>query len=253
MTYPKITSADDNAEPGTDQPSEPPSPPNLGPGGYLPPVAAAAARFIEVRANGEHIGEHSLTAMPFVHGVDGSSIQVSDAAEPDAMWFKLIGGVLTTTPAGDEQQASAKFDMREAVVLAHCIVVLARRRGYDIPDTLAEASALAYEERQRWADPEPEADELGYDTDIVGAFAEAASWAHRWTTERQRTERVAAELFEASAELARIEALHTPYTDEHGRKRCRGCIAGYDPATRQLTHCAWPCPTEQARRGELPS
>lgn len=251
MTYPKITSADDTAEPGTDQPSEPPSPPNLGPGGYLPPVAAAAARFIEVRANGEHIGERGITAMPFVHGVDGSSIQVSDAAEPDGMWFRLIGGHHNTTPAGDEEHTTAKFDIREAVVLAHCIVVLARRRGYDIPDTLAEASALAYEERQRWADSEPEpelqaaADGEPYDIDTVGALGEAAAWARRWSTERQRADGLA-------AELERIDALHVPYIDEHGTKRCRGCIAGYDPRTRDLTHCKYPCPTARARGGELP-
>lgn len=245
MTYPKITSAD-GAEPDTDQPSEPPK---MGAGGYLPPIppiADATTRFIEVRANGEHINDHGVTAMPFVHGLDGSSIQVSDAVEPDAMWLRLIGAHHNTTPAGDEEHATAKLNVREAVVLAHCIIVLARRRGYDIPDTLAEAAALDHEARQRWAEPEPDADDAApYDIDTVGALGEAATWARRWATERARADALA-------AELARVDALHTVYVDEHGTKRCRGCIAGYDPRTRELTHCAHPCPTSRARGGELP-
>lgn len=260
MTYPKITSADD-AEPGADQPSEPSPPPKLGAGGFippLPPLAEAAARFIEVHTSIEAEADreppkYGSTVMPFVYGLDGSSIQVSDAGAANAMWFRLIGGHHNTTPAGDEEHTTAQFDIREAVVLAHCIVVLARRRGYNIPDTLAEASALAHEERKRWAEPEPEpelqaaADAFGelYGIDTVGALAEAAAWARRWSTERQRADGLA-------AELERIDALHAPYIDEHGVKRCRGCIAGYDPRTGQLTHCAYPCPTARARGGELP-
>jgi hypothetical protein len=255
MTYPKITSADDT-EPGADQPSEPPVLPKLARGGVLPPLAEAAARYIEVHTGLDAEADreaptYGLTAMPYVHGLDGASIQVSDAAEPDGMWFRLIGGHHNTTPAGDEEHTTAKFDIREAVVLAHCIIVLARRRGYNIPDTLAEASALAHEERKRWAEPEPEpelravGDGESYDIDTVGALGEAATWARRWSTERQRADGLA-------AELERIDALHAPYTDEHGAKRCRGCIAGYDPRTRELTHCAYPCPTARARGGELP-
>lgn len=253
MTYPKITSADD-AEPGADQPSEPPSPPNLEPGGYLPPVAAAAARYLDIHSQVERAGEGGLRSMPFVHGLDGSSIQVSDSSNADAaLWLNLIGGQHSTTAASDEGMTSAQVGIREAVVLAHAIVVLARRRGYDIPDTLAEASALAYEERKRWAEPDPEpelqaaADAFGelYDIDTVGALGEAATWARRWSIERKRADGLA-------AELERIDALHAPYVDEHGAKRCRGCIAGYDPRTRELTHCAYPCPTARARGGELP-
>jgi hypothetical protein len=262
MTYPKITSDDDRAEPGADHPSEPPVLPKLAPGGVLPPLAEAAARYIEVHTGIEAEADreaptYGLTAMPYVHGLDGSSIQVSDAAEPDGMWFRLIGGRDYATPAGDEEHTTAKFDIREAVVLAHCIIVLARRRGYNIPDTLSEASALAHEERKRWAEPdpgpepgpvdvEPEADPgEPYDIDTVGALGEAATWARRWSTERQRADGLA-------AELERIDALHAPYIDEHGNKRCRGCIAGYDPRTRELTHCAYPCPTAMARAGQLP-
>lgn len=255
MTYPKITGADDT-EPGADQPSEPPVLPKLARGGVLPPLAEAAARYVEFHIDIE-APTPAVTAMPYVHGLDGSSIQVSDAAEPDGMWFRLIGGHHNTTPAGDEEHTTAKFDIREAVVLAHCIVVLARRRGYNIPNTLAEASALAHEERKRWAEPdpgpepgpkdvEPEADPgEPYDIDTVGALGEAATWARRWSTERQRADGLA-------AELERIDALHAPYTDEHGVKRCRGCIAGYDPRTRELTYCAYPCPTAMARAGQLP-
>lgn len=93
------------------------------------------------------------------------------------------------------------------------------------------------------AEPEPEPDPY---PDAVAGLAEAASWAQRWAHERGRANAYA-------AALARVDGLHQPYTDEAGRERCRGCIAGYDPATGELTQCAWPCPTEQARRGELPS
>jgi hypothetical protein len=253
MTYPKITSADaTDAEPGADQPNEPSEPPRLARGGVLPPLAEAAARYVEFHIDIE-APTPTVTAMPYVHGLDGASIQVSDAAEPDGMWFRLIGGHHNTTPAGDEEHTTAKFDIREAVVLAHCIIVLARRRGYNIPDTLSEASALAHEERKRWAEPDPEpelqaasdADGEPYDIDTVGALGEAATWARRWSTERQRADGLA-------AELERIDALHAPYIDEHGNKRCRGCIAGYDPRTRELTHCAYPCPTAMARAGQLP-
>lgn len=109
---------------------------------------------------------------------------------------------------------------------------------------------LPFDVPSSWLTTEPEPDAEPYGIDTVGALAEAAAWARRWSAERQRTERVAAELFAAAAEVARVQALHTPYTDEHGRQRCRGCIAGYDRATGQLTNCAWPCPTESARRGE---
>lgn len=95
-------------------------------------------------------------------------------------------------------------------------------------------------------DIEPESDPgEPYDIDTVGALGEAASWARRWSTERQRADGLA-------AELERIDALHAPYIDEHGINRCRGCIAGYDPRTGQLTHCKYPCPTARARGGELP-
>lgn len=87
-------------------------------------------------------------------------------------------------------------------------------------------------------DPEPYGD-------VVDALAEAASWVARWHHERSRAESYA-------AALARVDELHRPYTDEHGRTRCRGCIAGYDQATGELTNCAWPCPTERARRGDGP-
>lgn len=259
MTYPKITSADDAQQPDNDQPSEPP--PNapdlaaaMAAGGFLPPIADATARYIDIHTDIDAEADreapaYGATAMPFVHGLDGSSIQVSDAAEPDAMWLRLIGAHHNTTPAGDEEHATAKLNVREAVALAHCIVVLARRRGFDIPDTLAEASALDYEARKRWAipypDPEPEADGEPYDTDTVGALGEAATWARRWATEHGRADGLA-------AELARVDALHVPYIDEHGTKRCRGCIAGYDPRTRELTNCVYPCPTTRARAGELP-
>lgn len=85
--------------------------------------------------------------------------------------------------------------------------------------------------------------------DAVAGLAEAATWAQRWAHEHCRANSYA-------AVLARVDALHQPYDtpdDPHAHVRCRGCIAGYDPATSELTHCAWPCPTEQARRGELPS
>jgi hypothetical protein len=250
MTYPKITSAD-APEPDTDQPSEPPK---MGAGGFLPPlppIADAAARYIEVRANGERVSERGLTTMPFVHGLDGSSVQVSESsnAEQDALWLNLIGGTHTTTAAGDEERATAHIGIREAVVLAHCIVVIARHRGYSIPDTLTEASALAHEERKRWAEPEPEPEPAAapedFGADTLGALAEASEWARRWGIAHKRAEALA-------DELARVDALHVPYVDEHGVKRCRGCIAGYDPRTRELTHCAWPCPTARARAGELP-
>lgn len=81
--------------------------------------------------------------------------------------------------------------------------------------------------------------------DVVDALAETATWVARWNHERRRADGHA-------DEVARIEALHQPYTDEAGRERCRGCLAGYDPATEQLTNCAWPCPTELARRGDIP-
>ena len=74
--------------------------------------------------------------------------------------------------------------------------------------------------------------------------ADGALWVERWSAERHYSDHLA-------AELARIGALHTPYTDEHGATRCRGCIAGYDTRIGQLTHCAWPCPTERARTGEV--
>lgn len=270
MTYPKTTAAD-GYQPTNDQPSEPPKapdfatspPPKMGAGGFLPPVppftvVGRIARDIEVHTSIENEADHDVcTAMPFVHGLDGSSIQVSHAGAANAMWFRLVGAHHNTTPAGDEEHTTAQFDIREAVVLAHCIVVLARRRGYNIPDALAEASALAHEERKRWAEPdpgpepgpvdvEPEADPgEPYDIDTVGALGEAAAWARRWATERQRADGLA-------AELERIDALHAPYIDEHGANRCRGCIAGYDPRTRELTHCAYPCPTARARGGELP-
>lgn len=255
MTYPTITTGDGH-QPDNDQPSEPPeaadfaaasAPPKMSAGGLLPPLADATARYIEVATSAPTDAEEpapSPTAMPSVHGLDGSSIQVSLTGAPDGMRLNLIGGVHTTTAVGDHEQAMARIGIREAVVLAHCIVVLARRRGYDIPDTLAEAAALDHEERQRWAEPDADTGEA-YDTDTVGALGEAATWARRWSTERDRADALA-------AELARVDALHVPYVDEHGTRRCRGCIAGYDPHTRDLTHCAYPCPTARARGGELP-
>jgi len=91
----------------------------------------------------------------------------------------------------------------------------------------------------------PESDGGRCSIGTVDALTEAAGWAQRWAAERQRADAIA-------AELARIDALHVPYVDEDGRTRCRGCIAGYDRATGHLVHCAYPCPTIQARRGELP-
>lgn len=210
----------------------------------------------------EEVSDRGLAYMPPVRGLDGSFLRVYDSsnAETDAVWLNLIGGQHSTTAAGDEDQATTEMDMREAIVLAYRIAVLARRRGYDIPALLGEAAALdtepepAEEDNQtapaaaaptieRAADCAPA--DAAYGADTVGALGEAAGWAARWSTAHRYAERLA-------AELVRIDALHVPYTAADGRTRCQGCIAGYDPATGQLVHCAYPCPTVRARRGELP-
>jgi hypothetical protein len=53
-----------------------------------------------------------------------------------------------------------------------------------------------------------------------------------------------------AASLAAVDELHQPYDtpdDPHASRRCKGCIAGYDPRTGDLVRCAWPCPTKRAR------
>lgn len=80
--------------------------------------------------------------------------------------------------------------------------------------------------------------------DILGNFMRASVEYGR------EAKRYAMEIGRLKAELAAVDELHQPYDtpdDPHASRRCKGCIAGYDPRTGGLVHCAWPCPTKAAR------
>lgn len=166
----------------------------------------------------------------------GGSVSVHDSsnAERDAVWLHIVGGEHVTTVEHDEEKASLELGIHAAVTLAHSLAALVLARGYSLPALLEALTA------------EPEPEEPAAPAVVGGRYdigADGALWVERWSAERHYSDQLA-------AELARVGALHTPYIDEHGRTRCRGCIAGYDTRTGQLTHCAWPCPTERARTGE---
>lgn len=85
-----------------------------------------------------------------------------------------------------------------------------------------------------------------YPADAIDALAEAAGWASRWSFEHRRAD-------DLNEQLGWVESVHYPYEtpdDPHVKRRCRGCIAGYDPRTGQLLNAAWPCATERAKNGE---
>ena len=90
-----------------------------------------------------------------------------------------------------------------------------------------------------------EVDRLRTELETISTEANAQCREAAARTVRAETERDA-----ARAELAAVDELHQPYDtpdDPHASRRCKGCIAGYDPRTGNLVRCAWPCPTKRAR------
>lgn len=198
----------------------------------------------------ERVTERGITLMPKVRTLNGGTLRVSDSsdAERDALWFVIGRAVIedaalqnTGSPA-----ASTTLDIRDAMELARYILALGERRGYTYGDGPEENQP----EPPDAPAPEPVIVPVPmpgpYPADVIEALAETAGWASRWAFEHRRAE-------DLNEQLGWVESVHQPYEtpgDPHVKRRCRGCIAGYDPRTGQLLNAAWPCATERAKNGE---
>jgi hypothetical protein len=205
----------------------------------------------------ERVTGRGIAFMAKVPTLNRGTVRVSDSsdAENDALWL-VIGRALIeeTTVNGNELQntgspaASTTLDIRDAMELARQILALAERRGYTYSDD-------SEENQPEDAAPDPTAPEPvivpvpvpgPYPADVIDALTETAGWASRWAFEHRRAE-------DLNEQLGWVESVHYPYEtpgDPHVKRRCRGCIAGYDPRTGQLLNAAWPCATERAKNGE---
>lgn len=198
--------------------------------------------------------ERNLAAMAPVPTLNGGTVQVQDSGdgEYDAVWLTLRNAVIEDGERhGAKTAARGTLDIRDALQVARDIMALAQRCGYIIT-TMPEPELIPYRDSddvEEEDDGIPEEHRSPVDPRAVavpgryGIDADGAEWVSRWAAERQYTETL-------TAELSRVGHLHGPYVDEDGVLRCRGCIAGYDPRTGNLTNCKWPCPTDRARKGE---
>jgi len=202
----------------------------------------------------EKVSVRGLAFMPKVRTLNGGGIAVHESsdAEHDALWLVIGGATIEeATLNGNELKgtaapaASTTLDIRDAMELARQILALAERRGYTYSDDTEEHQP----EPPAAAAPDPVIVPVPgpYPADVIDALTETAGWASRWAFEHRRAD-------DLNEQLGWVESVHYPYEtpgDPHVKRRCRGCIAGYDPRTGQLLNAAWPCATERAKNGEL--